>query len=155
MKIFRIYALLLWTAVPLLGLRYWTVWNRLSVSLITRFDPEQLERPITDVSRERAALASIGTVASIASIGTGAACIFVRRREADQGAWMWLAALYGIAGAFVWCQFTMLRYQLIGLPMNIRGNLNSVTTLGMPFPTILLSCVAGWQLWTSLNSVDG
>jgi len=152
MKTFRIYALLLWTAVPLVSLRYWAVWNRLPVSLITRFDPEQLERPIVSESRERALLVSIVTLSVIASIGTTASAFSIRRRAAGAGAWMWLSSVYCITGVFVWCQFSMLSYQLTGLPMNIRSNLNSVVTLGMPIPAILLSGLAGWQVWTALNS---
>ncbi|HEV2468124.1 MAG TPA: hypothetical protein VGS78_02940 [Candidatus Sulfotelmatobacter sp.] len=83
MKLFRLYALLLWAAVPLLAVRYWVVWNEMPATLVTRFDPEDLQQPTAFTTRIHTLEAGLISCTSIAVVAWAALNLRVRRTFAN------------------------------------------------------------------------
>lgn len=156
MKLLRLYALLLWIALPLTAFRYWVVWNELPATLATRFDPQDLRQPTAFTTRIHALEVGLVACGSIALIAWVALNLRVKRTVADLGGWLWLTGLYCLMGVVVSVQHVLLQSQLIGsgMDMNARRVLNSLIPIPTSFVAVVLSCVAGWQLWTSLTSSD-
>jgi len=93
-------------------------------------------------------MTGLASCAIISFIGAVIPYLVPKTRSPDFVAWLGLATFFGVNGAVVWSQDALVRYQLLGSPMNTRLALEFVDPMATPFAMVFLSLILGWKLWT-------
>lgn len=140
-KLYRLLTALLWLALPLTGLQYWLVWDRLPASMATHFGAAG--QPNGWMSRETSLIFTLVLVVSLLSIFTWA---LTRIRQPDAVAWSLLAMLYILMGVLYSVDAAVLNYSLYGRPVNIVPELVVVFVAAFALIAITLSAKRGAQL---------
>jgi hypothetical protein len=113
-KLYRTMTALLWLALPLSGLEYWSVWDQLPAHLATYFGAAG--QPSGRMSRETSLTFSLGMVVFLLSIFTW---VLTRVRKPDALAWSLLAILYLVVGIIYSIKRAVLNYNLYARPLNV------------------------------------
>jgi len=113
-KLYRAMTAMLWLALPLTGLQYWSVWDRLPDRMATHFAASG--QPNGWMSRESWLIFSIGlTVFLLLAFTWG----LTRIRKPDVLAWSLLAMLYVVSGVLFSVNAAVLNFNLYGGPLNV------------------------------------
>src|SRR5260370_7942444 len=112
--LYRAMTAMLWLALPLTGLQYWSVWDRLPDRMATHFAASG--QPNGWMSRESWLIFSIGlTVFLLLAFTWG----LTRIRKPDVLAWSLLAMLYVVSGVLFSVNAAVLNFNLYGGPLNV------------------------------------
>jgi hypothetical protein len=113
-KLYRTMTALLWLALPLSGLEYWSVWDQLPARMATHFGAAGQANgwmsPVTSLTF------SLGMVVFLLSIFTW---VLTRVRKPDPLAWSLLAMLYLVVGVIYSINRALLNYSLYARPLNV------------------------------------
>jgi Protein of unknown function (DUF1648) len=95
-KIYQSLTWLLWLALPLIGLRFWMVWNQLPPRMATHFNANW--QPNGWMTREVALEFALGIAAFLLVIFTVTLLIAQKQKVTDAAAWALLAFSYLVVG---------------------------------------------------------
>jgi hypothetical protein len=95
-KLYQSLTWLLWLALPLTALRFWMVWDQLSVRMATHFNANW--QPNGWMSREVALEFALGLTAFLLFVFTGVLLIVQKQKVADAAAWALLVFSYAVVG---------------------------------------------------------
>jgi Domain of unknown function (DUF1648) len=113
-KLYRAITAMLWLALPLTGLQYWSVWDQLPTRMATHFGASG--QPNGWMPRETACIFAVGLTAFLLVSFTWA---LTRVRKPDLLAWSLLAMLYFVIGVLFSINAAVLNYNLHGSPLNV------------------------------------
>ena len=113
-KLYRVMTALLWLVLPLTGLQYWLVWDRLPASMATHFGAAG--QPNGWMSRQTSLVFTVMLLVFLLSTFTW---VLTRVRKPDTLAWSLLAMLYVVMGVLYSVDTAVLNYNLYGRPLNI------------------------------------
>jgi hypothetical protein len=112
--LYRTMTALLWLALPLTGLEYWTVWNRLPARVATHF--RATGQPNGWMSRETSVIFFLMLLTFLLATFTW---VLSRVRRPDALAWSLLAMFYVVMGVLISVNSSVLSYNLYGRRLNI------------------------------------
>jgi hypothetical protein len=113
-KLYRALTAVLWLALPLTGLLYWSVWNQLPARMATHFGVSG--QPNGWMPRETSLIFSLGLTFLMLMTFTWA---LTRVRKPDALAWSLLAMLYLVIVVLFSINGGLLNYNISGTPLNI------------------------------------
>jgi hypothetical protein len=113
-KLYRAMTSMLWLAVPLTGLQYWSVWDRLPARVATHFSA--VGEPNGWMSPETSLVFALALTTSLLLTFTWA---LTRVRKPDVLAWSLLAMLYVVMSVLFSINAAVLNYNLYGTALNI------------------------------------
>ena len=113
-KLYRALTAILWLALPLTGLQYWSVWNQLPARMATHFGVSG--QPNGWMPRETSLIFSLGLTFLLLVAFTWA---LTRVRRPDALAWSLLAMLYLVISVLFSINDGLLNYNISGAPLNI------------------------------------
>ena len=117
-KSYRTMTALLWMALPLTVLQFWTVWNQLPARMASHFGAAG--QPNGWMSREALAIFFLVLLTFLLATFTW---VLTRVRNPDTLAWALLAMFYVVVGVLLSVNSAMLKYNLYGHPLNILPEL--------------------------------
>ena len=117
-KSYRTMTALLWMALPLTVLQFWTVWNQLPARMASHFGAAG--QPNGWMSREALAIFFLVLLTFLLATFTW---VLTRVRNPDTLAWALLAMFYVVVGMLLSVNSAMLKYNLYGHPLNILPEL--------------------------------
>jgi hypothetical protein len=117
-KSYRTMTALLWMALPLTVLQFWTVWNQLPARMASHFGA--VGQPNGWMSREALAIFFLVLLTFLLATFTW---VLTRVRNPDTLAWALLAMFYVVVGVLLSVNSAMLKYNLYGHPLNILPEL--------------------------------
>jgi hypothetical protein len=113
-KLYRALTAVLWLALPLTGLLYWSVWSQLPARMATHFGVSG--QPNGWMPRETSLIFSLGLTFLMLMTFTWA---LTRVRKPDALAWSLLAMLYLVIVVLFSINDGLLNYNIRGTPLNI------------------------------------
>ncbi len=113
-KPYRTMVALLWLALPLTAVQFWTVWNKLPARMASHFGAAG--QPNGWMSRESLVIFSLVLLTFLLATFTW---VLTRVRKPDPLAWSLLAMFYVAAGVLLSVNSSVLNYNLYGRPLNI------------------------------------
>ena len=113
-KLYRALTAILWLALPLTGLQYWSVWNQLPGRMATHFGVSG--QPNGWMPRETSLIFLVALTFLLLLAFTSA---LTRVRKPDALAWSLLAMLYLVIGVLFSINNGLLNYNISGAPLNI------------------------------------
>jgi len=108
---------LMWIALPLTALRFWSVWDQLPARMATHFDMNW--RPNGWMPRETAFWFAIGITALILVVFTVILLLAQRQKSGGGVAWVMLAFFYFIVAFVYSANDKVVTYNLTGQPVNL------------------------------------
>ena len=140
-KLYRALTAMLWLALPLTALQYWSVWDQLPGRIATHFGVAG--RPNGWMTRETSLIFAmvVTTLVLVALTWT-----LTRVRKPDVLAWSLLAMLYVVMGALFSVNVAMLNYNLHGRPLNLVPTLAVVFVAAIAVTVIALVSRRGAEL---------
>jgi len=117
-KSYRTMSVLLWLALPLTALQFWTVWNQLPARLTSHFGAAG--QPNGWMLRESLAISFLALLTLLLTTFTWA---LTRIRKPDTLAWSLLAMFYVVVGVILSVNSAVLKFNLYGYPLNILPEL--------------------------------
>lgn len=137
-KLYRALTATLWLALPLIGLQYWLVWNRLPARLATHFGATA--QPNGWMSRETSIIFLLVLLGFVLATFTW---VLARVRKPDALAWSLLAMFYVVIGVFLSINSALLNYNLYERPVDIVPELVVVFVAAFAVIGIALSSKRG------------
>jgi hypothetical protein len=113
-KLYRTITALLWLALPVTGLQYWSVWDQLPARMATHFGATGQANGW--MTRQAAVIFAIGLTVFLLVAFTWA---LTRIRKPDVLAWSLLAMLYVVMGVLFSINGAVLNYNIYGRPLNL------------------------------------
>jgi hypothetical protein len=113
-KLYRTITALLWLALPLTALQYWSVWDQLPARMATHFAATGQANGW--MTRQVALVFTIGLTGVLLVAFTWA---LTRVRKPDLLAWSLVAMLYVVIGVLFSINAAVLNYNLYGRPLNL------------------------------------
>jgi hypothetical protein len=150
MRLYRFCAWSLWAVLPVMAFGYWQVWDRLPLQLAVRFNDSNL--PIAYMTPHHLLVMELMTTTMVVSIASLISVLVPNERRPDVVSWFGLGFFYGIVGLLLWCQYTLLHYQLIGLPMSVRASINFIDPTVVSLGIASSAGFIGWKLWNWMIS---
>ena len=140
-KLYRALTPMLWLALPLTALQYWSVWDQLPGRMATHFGVAG--QPNGWMTRETSLIFAmvVTTLVLVALTWT-----LTRVRKPDVLAWSLLAMLYVVMGALFNVNVAMLNYNLHGGPLNLLPALAVVFVAAIAVTVIALASRRGAEL---------
>lgn len=117
-RIFQFAMWLPWLAVPLMGLRYWMVWDRLPQRMATHFGASG--QPNGWMTREVSLEFGLGIMLFLLAVFTAVLYAAHKKLASDNAAWALLGFLYLIVGVVYYGNSSVLEYNLSGQPVQIQ-----------------------------------
>ncbi len=140
-KLFRALTAVLWLALPLTGLQYWSVWDQLPARMATHFGVSG--QPNGWMTRETSLAFALVVVFVVLLALTGT---LMRVRKPDALAWSLMAMLYVITGALFSINAALINYNIDGRPLNIVPALAVVFVASFAVTAIALAARRGIEL---------
>ncbi len=137
-KLYRTLAALLWLALPLTGLQYWTVWNELPARMASHFGAAG--QPNGWMSRETLLIFTLVLLVFLLSTFTW---VLTRVRKPDALTWSVLAMLYVVMGVLYSVDAALLNYNLHGQRVNVLPELVVVFVAAFVLIAIALGAKRG------------
>ena len=140
-KLYRALTAMLWLALPLTALQYWSVWDQLPGRMATHFGVAG--QPNGWMTRETSLIFAmvVTTLVLVALTWT-----LTRVRKPDVLAWSLLAMLYVVMGALFSVNVAMLNYNLHGGALNLLPTLAVVFVAAIAVTVIALVSRRGAEL---------
>ena len=140
-KLYRALTAMLWLALPLTALQYWSVWDQLPGRMATHFGVAG--QPNGWMTRETSLIFAmvVTTLVLVALTWT-----LTRVRKPDVLAWSLLAMLYVVMGALFSVNVAMLNYNLHGGPLDLLPALAVVFVAAIAVTVIALASKRGVEL---------
>jgi hypothetical protein len=140
-KLYRALTAMLWLALPLTALQYWSVWDQLPGRMATHFGATG--QPNGWTTRETSLIFAmvVTTLVLVALTWT-----LTRVRQPDVLAWSLLAMLYVLMGALFSVNVAMLDHNLHGRPLNLLPTLAVVFMAAIAVTVIALVTRRGVEL---------
>lgn len=113
-KLYRTITALLWLALPLTALQYWSVWDQLPARMATHFGATGQANGW--MPRQAAVIFAIGLIVFLLATFTW---VLTRVRKPDVLAWSLLAMLYVVIGVLFSINGAVLNYNIYGRPLNL------------------------------------
>jgi hypothetical protein len=140
-KLYRALTAMLWLALPLTALQYWSVWDQLPGRMATHFGVAG--QPNGWMTRETSLIfARVVTTRVLVAL----TWTLTRVRKPDVLAWSLLAMLYVVMGALFSVNVAMLNYNLHGGPLNLLPALAVVFVAAIAVTVIALASRRGAEL---------
>ncbi|MGC2186689.1 MAG: DUF1648 domain-containing protein [Terriglobales bacterium] len=140
-KLYRALTAMLWLALPLTAMQYWSVWDQLPARMATHFGVSG--QPNGWMTRETSLIFAMVVTTLVLVALTWA---LTRVRQPDVLAWSLLAMLYVVMGALFSINVAMLNYNLYGGPLNIVPALALVFIAAIAVTAIALASKRGVEL---------
>jgi len=140
-KLYRALTAMLWLALPLTALQYWSVWDQLPGRMATHFGAAG--QPNGWMTRETSLIFAMVVTTLLLAALTWA---LIRVRKPDLLAWSLLAMLYVVMGALFSINIEVLRYNLYGRPLNIVPALAVVFIAAIALTAVALVSKRGVEL---------
>ena len=140
-KLYRALTAMLWLALPLTALQYWSVWEQLPARMATHFGVSG--QPNGWMTRETSLIFALVVTTLVLVALTWA---LTRVRKPDVLAWSLLAMLYVVMGALFSINVAVLNYNLYGRPLNIVPALAVVFIAAIAVTAIALASKRGVEL---------
>jgi len=140
-KLYRVMAALLWLAVPLTALQYWSVLDKLPARMATHFGVSG--QPNGWMPRETALIFAAGLTLLLLVSFTWA---LTRIRKPDTLAWSLLAMFFVIMGALFSINSALLDYNIYNKPLNIVPAMMAVFLASFVVVAIALTAKRGAEL---------
>ncbi len=140
-KLYRALTAMLWLALPLTALQYWSVWDQLPGRMATHFGAAG--QPNGWMTRETSLIFAMVVTTLVLVALTWA---LTRVRKPDLLAWSLLAMLYVVMGALFSINIAVLNYNLHGRPLNIVPALAVVFIAAIAVTAIALASKRGVEL---------
>jgi hypothetical protein len=140
-KLYRAMTAMLWLALPLTGLQYWSVWDQLPTRMATHFGASG--QPNGWMTRETSLIfAMVVTVLVLVALTWA----LTRVRKPDLLAWSLLAMLYVVIGVLFSINAAVLNYNLHGSPLNVIPAIIVVFTAAFAVIAVALMAKRGTEL---------
>ena len=140
-KLYRALTAMLWLALPLTAVQYWSVWDQLPSRMATHFGAAG--QPNGWMTRETSLIFAMVVTTLVLVALTWA---LTRVRKPDVLAWSLLAMLYVVMGAMFSINVAMLNYNLHGRPLNIVPALAVVFIAAIAVTVVALASTRGAEL---------
>jgi uncharacterized protein DUF1648 len=140
-KLYRALTAMLWLALPLTALQYWSVWDQLPGRMATHFGAAG--QPNGWMTRETSLIFAMVVTTLLLAALTWA---LIRVRKPDLLAWSLLAMLYVVMGALFSINIAVLNYNLYGRPLNIVPALAVVFIAAIALTAVALVSKRGVEL---------
>ena len=140
-KLYRALTAMLWLALPLTGLQYWSVWNQLPARMATHFGASG--QPNGWMMRDTSLIFAMVVTIFVLVAFTWA---LTRVRRPDVLAWSLLAMLYVVMGVLFSVNVAVLNYNLYGRPLNIIPALAVVFVAAIALTAVTLMTKRGVEL---------
>jgi len=140
-KLYRALTAMLWLALPLTALQYWSVWDQLPGRMATHFGAAG--QPNGWMTRETSLIFAMVVTTLLLAALTWA---LIRVRKPDLLAWSLLAMLYVVMGGLFSINIEVLRYNLYGRPLNIVPALAVVFIAAIALTAVALVSKRGVEL---------
>ena len=140
-KLYRALTAMLWLALPLTALQYWSVWDQLPGRMATHFGAAG--QPNGWMTRETSLIFAMVVTTLLLAALTWA---LTRVRKPDVLAWSLLAMLYVVMGALFSINIAVLNYNLYGRPLNIVPALAVVFIAAIALTAVALVSKRGVEL---------
>jgi uncharacterized membrane protein len=148
-KLYRAMTALLWLALPLTGLQYWSVWDQLPTRMATHFGVSG--QPNGWMPRETSLIfALVVTVLVLAAL----TWTLTRVRKPDVLAWSLVAMLYVLMGALFNINESVLNYNIDGRPLSLFPALAVVFIAAIAVTAIALVTKRGAELPRQVDVVE-
>ncbi len=148
-KLYRAMTALLWLALPLTGLQYWSVWDQLPTRMATHFGVSG--QPNAWMARETSLMFALLVAVLVLLALTWT---LTRVRKPDVLAWSLLAMLYVVMGALFTIHEAVLNYNIDGRPLNLFPALAVVFIAAFAVTAIALATKRGVRLPRHLDVVE-
>jgi len=148
-KLYRVMTALLWFALPLTGLQYWSVWEQLPARMATHFAASG--QPNGWMTRETSLILSLVVTVLVLVALTWA---FTRVRKPDVLAWSLLAMLYLVIGVLFSINLAVLNYNIYGRPLNVVPALAVVFVAAFAVAAVALASKRGAELPRHVEVVE-
>ena len=140
-KLYRALTAMLWLALPLTALQYWSVWDQLPGRMATHFGVAG--QPNGWMTRETSLIFALVVTTLVLGALTWA---LTRVRKPDVLAWSMLAMLYVVMGALFSVNVALLNYNLHGRPLNLVPALAVVFIAAIALTAVALASKRGVEL---------
>jgi len=140
-KLYRAMTALLWLALPLTGLQYWSVWNQLPARMATHFAASG--QPNGWMTRQVSLVFVMGLTAILLATFSWA---LSRVRKPDILAWSLLVMSCVILGALFNLNAAVLNYNIYGSPLNFIPGISVICVAAVAVTAIALMTQRGPQL---------
>lgn len=140
-KLYRALTAMLWLALPLTALQYWSVWDQLPGRMATHFGAAG--QPNGWMTRETSLIFALVVTTLVLVALTWA---LTRVRKPDVLAWSMLAMLYVVMGALFSVNVALLNYNLHGRPLNLVPALAVVFIAAIALTAVALASKRGVEL---------
>jgi hypothetical protein len=148
-KLYRAMTALLWLALPLTALQFWTVWNRLPARMASHFGVAG--EPNGWMSPEALLIFSLVLVALLLATFTW---VLTRIRKPDPLAWSLLAMFYVAIAVLASVNSSVLNYNLYSRPLNIVPEMILVAFAALVVIAIALGTKRGPLLPKSVGTLE-
>ena len=140
-KLYRALTAMLWLALPLTALQYWSVWDQLPARMATHFGASG--QPNGWMTRDTSLIFAMVVTTLVLVALTWA---LTRVRKPDVLAWSLLAMLYVVMGALFSVNVAVLNYNLHGGPLNLVPALAVVFIAAIAVTAVALVTKRGVEL---------
>ena len=148
-KLYRALTAMLWLALPLTALQYWSVWDQLPARMATHFGASG--QPNGWMARDTSLIFAMIVTALVLVSLTWA---LTRVHKPDVLAWSLLAMLYILMGALFSVNLAVLNYNLHGVPLNVVPALSVVFVAAIAVTAIALVTRRGIELPRQADAVE-
>jgi hypothetical protein len=135
---------LMWLALPLTALRYWTVWDQLPLRMATHFDVNGHANGW--MSRETSFQFAIGLAVFTLAIFTVVAYVMHKSKTAGVVSWTMLGFFYLVTGFIYYANCQVLDYNLAGRPIHLDLATALIPGAALIFTAIYLGVQRGQVL---------
>lgn len=133
-KSFPIAIALMWLALPLTALRYWTVWDQLPARMATHFNAAGQANGW--MSREASLQFAVGFALFMLAVFTIVAYVMHKSKTAGVMSWAMLGFFYLVTGFIYYANCQVLDYNLAGQPIHL-----DVVTALIPGAALILTAI--------------
>ncbi len=140
-KLYRALTAMLWLALPLTALQYWSVWDQLPTRMATHFGATG--QPNGWMPRDTSLICAMVVTALVLVAFTW---VLTRVRKPDVVAWSLLAMLYVVMGVLFSINVAVLNYNLYGRPLNVVPALAVVFIAAIALTAVALLTKRGVEL---------
>ncbi len=148
-KLYRALTAMLWLALPLTALQYWSVWDQLPARMATHFGVSA--QPNGWMARDTSLIFALVVTALVLLSLTWA---LTRVHKPDVLAWSLLATFYVVMGALFSVNVAVLNYNLRGVPLNVVPALAVVFIAAIAVTAIALVTRRGIELPCPADAVE-
>ncbi len=148
-RLYRALTAMLWLALPLTGLQYWSVWDQLPTRMATHFGASG--QPNGWMPREASLIFAVGLTVFLLGAFTWA---LTRVRKPDLLAWSFLAMVYVVLGVLFSINAAVLNNNLYGRPLNVVPALTVVFIAAVGVTAVALATKRGVELPRQAEAVE-